>query len=305
MMMAARDAVQRLRPDAKVVVGDIDPNALAAHLADEFWLMPHTRDEAAAEILAGCVQRAITCVLPTRDGELMFWARHVPAFREAGIEVIVSPPESIETCIDKLAFSAFGRDHDLPIVPSTPSLEGTNWSRYVVKERTGSGSRSIGLNLDRAEAASHARSLAEPIFQPFLAGQEISIDAWLDRSHRLKGLVLRRRDLVTDGESQVTSTFRDARVEAEIARLLVALKLHGPIVTQAMLQPDGTIGIIECNPRFGGASTAGIAAGLQSLYWSILEAHGGDVAREPFDRAPGEIRLVRVPSDLVLHDHRF
>ena len=204
-----------------------------------------------------------------------------------------------------MAFSAFGRDHNLPVVPSALSLEGTGWSRYVVKERTGSGSRSIGLNLDRAQAAAHARSLEEPIFQPFLAGQEISIDAWLDRSHRLKGLVLRRRDLVTDGESQVTTTFRDAPGRSRDRPPAGRAEAAGPIVTQAILQPDGAIGIIECNPRFGGASTAGIAAGLQSLYWSILEAHGGDIEREPFERVPGEIRLVRVPSDLILHDHRF
>jgi carbamoyl-phosphate synthase large subunit len=191
------------------------------------------------------------------------------------------------------------------VIPSALSLEGAPWERCVVKERRGAGSRSIGIGLDRAQAATHARTLSEPIFQPFLAGEEISADAWLDRAARLKGLVLRRRDLVIDGESQVTTTFRDARIESEIAGLLGALDLRGPVVVQALLHADGSINVIECNARLGGASTAGIAAGLQSLYWSLLEAHGGNVDHEVFERAPGEIRLVRVPSDLILHDPRL
>jgi carbamoyl-phosphate synthase large subunit len=302
LLMAARDAVRRLDSHATIVAGDIDPNAPVKHLADDFWLMPRTTDQAADEILSGCRQRAITCVLPTRDGELLFWACHAARFRDAGIFVIVSAQDSVDICLDKLAFSQFGEEYGLPIIPSSRTLEGTNWTRYVVKERYGAGSRSLGLDLDRAQAAEHARSLSEPIFQPFVRGSEISIDGWLDRAHHLKGLVLRRRDVVIDGESQVTTTFRNARVEGEISRLLVSLNLCGPIVTQALLQPDGSLSIIECNTRLGGASTAGIAAGLQSLYWSFLEAHGGDVVRELFERVPGEIRLVRAPADFILHD---
>jgi carbamoyl-phosphate synthase large subunit len=299
---ATQDAARRLHPDAKVVAGDIDVNALAAHIADEFWAMPRTDDASVESILAGCTERAITCVLPTRDAELTFWARHAARFRAAGIFVIVSPLDSIEICLDKLAFSAFGQEYGMPIIPSSRTLEGTDWPRYVVKERWGAGSRSIGLDLDRAQAEAHARNLSDPIFQPFMRGTEISIDGWLDRAHRLKGLVLRRRDLVINGESQVTTTFRDAAVEAKAARLLGALQLCGPVVAQAMMLPDGSINVIECNPRLGGASTAGIAAGLDSLYWSLLEAHGGDVAREAFKRVPGEIRQVRAPSDYVQHD---
>lgn len=297
-----REAARRLHPDAKVIAGDIDPNALAAQVADEFWLMPRTAEESVEALVTGCTERAITCVLPTRDAELAFWARRAARFREAGIAVIVSPLDSIETCIDKFAFSEFGRRRNLPVIPSALSLEAAPWERYVVKERRGAGSRSIGIGLDRAQAEAHARSLSEPIFQPFLSGAEISVDAWLDRTCRLKGLVLRRRDLVVDGESQITTTFRNPRIESEIGPLLAALNLSGPVVVQALLHADGAISVIECNARLGGASTAGIAAGLQSLYWSLLEAHGGDVGQEAFERVPGEIRLVRMPSDLVLHD---
>jgi carbamoyl-phosphate synthase large subunit len=304
-ILATRDAARRLHPDAKVVAGDIDPNVLAAHVADEFWLMPRTTEESVEAIVTGCAGRAITCVLPTRDAELSFWARHASRFREAGVSIVVSPLDSIETCIDKFAFSEFGRQQSLPVIPSALSLEAAPWQRYVVKERRGAGSRSIGIGLDRAQADAHARTLSEPIFQPFLSGAEISVDAWLDRTCRLKGLVLRRRDLVIEGESQITTTFRSPKIESDIGKVLATLRLCGPVVVQALLHIDGSISVIECNARLGGASTAGIAAGLQSLHWSFLEAHGGNVDNEVFERVPGEVRLVRVPSDLILHDPRL
>jgi carbamoyl-phosphate synthase large subunit len=304
-ILAMRDAARRLHPDAKVIAGDIDPNALAAQVADGFWLMPRTAEEFVEALVTGCRERAITCVLPTRDAELAFWARHAARFHEAGIAVIISPLDSIETCIDKFAFSEFGRQRNLPVIPSAMSLDAVRWERYVVKERRGAGSRSIGIGLDRAQAEAHARTLSEPIFQPFLSGAEISVDAWLDRTCRLKGLVLRRRDLVVEGESQITTTFRNPRIESEVGALLAALKLRGPVVVQALLHADGSISVIECNARLGGASTAGIAAGLQSLYWSLLEAHGGNTDNEIFERVPGELRLVRVPSDIILHDPRL
>lgn len=305
-ILAVRDAARRLHPDAKVVAGDIDCNALAAYLADEFWLMPRTTEESVEAIVAGCAERAITCVLPTRDAELSFWARHASRFREAGISIVISPLDSIETCIDKFAFSEFGRQRNLPVIPSALSLEAAPpWRRYVVKERRGAGSRSIGIGLDREQAEAHARTLSEPIFQPFLSGAEISADAWLDRAYRPKGLVLRHRDLVVGGESQITTTFRNAKIESHIWGVLAALELRGPVVVQALLHADGSISVIECNARLGGASTAGIAAGLQSLHWSLIEAHGGNVDNEVFERVPGEVRLVRVPSDLILHDPRL
>ena len=172
----------------------------------------------------------------------------------------------------------------------------------VVKERFGAGSRSIGLRLDRAAAAAHALTLESPIFQPQVEGQEISIDAWLDRDQQLKGLVLRRRDRVVNGESQVTTTFSDAALESQAAAMLQALQLSGPVVMQAMVGADGGLQVIECNPRFGGASTTGIAAGLASLHWSLLEATGADLSAWPFHRIPGQVRQIRVPTDLYVAD---
>ena len=300
LVAAAKAAALRLDSSAKVIAGDLDPAAPARYVADEFWHMPPTTESFAETLLAGCRACGVGVVLPTRDGELVFWAAQRARFAAEGIAVIVSSPPSVERCLDKLAFAEFGLAHGLPFIPAGLTPQAVGPGPYVVKERFGAGSRALGLNLDRAAALAHGAHLSAPIYQPFVAGREISIDAWLDRHRRMKGVVLRRRDVVVDGESQVTTTFRDGALEAAAGCIVEALELEGPVVLQALLDETAGLHVIECNSRFGGASTAAIAAGLDLLTWSFLEACGH--ALPAFVRNPGEVRQVRLPSDLILHD---
>jgi carbamoyl-phosphate synthase large subunit len=85
--------------------------------------------------------------------------------------------------------------------------------------------------------------------------------------------------------------------------VLNALQLRGPVVLQAIVA-NGGLQVIECNPRFGGASTSSIAVGLDSFYWSLIEALG-DSTPLTFKRASGEIRQIRFPVDQLIHGSNF
>lgn len=302
LVRGIRTAASRIDRLARVVAGDLSADALSAHVADEFWSMPPTRDDMLEVIIAGCRARGINTVLPTRDGELQFWARHAESLAVHGIIVIVSSESSLINCIDKLAFANFGISHDLPVIPATTDIYTLKSTRYVVKERYGAGARQIGINLDLEQAISHAKNLDHPIFQPYVTGIEFSVDAWVDKNHLVKGLVLRSRDSVVNGESQITTTFSNPALSTLARQVIERLKLRGPVVLQAIYDTDGIMHVIECNARFGGASTTGIAAGVDSLFWSLLEARGVEVGDYPFIRSASEIRQVRVPSDIYIHD---
>ncbi len=305
LVRAVQKAARRVSPSSQVIAGDLDHNALARYVADGFWRTPRFDDAAIEVLVAGCKRRKIHVVIPTRDDELLFWSRNRERFAAEGVEVVVSPVESVETCRDKLAFAQFGLARGLPFVPAGLHPDEVGKGPYVAKERYGAGARSIGLNLDRAAALAHGARLEDAIYQPFLEGIEISIDAWATRSHQVKALVLRTRDLVLSGESQVTTTFRDTDIEAAIGVVVQALKVRGPVVVQAMVDLHKGIHVIECNTRFGGASTASIAAGLDVFYWSLLETSGADLGDYPFDRISGEVRQVRVPDDIHIYGSDF
>jgi len=297
------EAARRLAPGITVLAGDTDAGADARHVADGFVLLPPTEDHAFPAILGECERLGVKIVIPTRDGELAFWSRHAQHLADRGIEVVVSELPAIAVCRDKIRFSRHVAALGLSAVPCLD--EATGDGRFVVKERFGSGSRGIGVNLLASEADEHAARLADPIYQPFVSGREISVDAWLDRRHRVKGLVLRWRDRVEGGESVETTTFRDTAIEAHCRRLCESLPLRGPVVIQLLQDNKGNFHFLELNPRFGGASTAGIAAGLDVWYWSLCESFGIPINELPYRRIEGEVHQIRVPMDLHVHGSRI
>lgn len=305
LLRALQHAVKRVTSNGIVTAGDLNSNVLSRHFCDEFWQMPATIEQHKDEIVSALKQRGITHVLPSRDGELLFWAQLKSSLKAHNIHVIVSSPEAVEQCLDKLRFgnhSISGAESNC-IIPTSSALEAlkenTDSERYVVKERFGAGSKSIGVNLNSSEAAEHAKKLSTPIYQPHIDGQEISVDAWLSESHEVKAAMCRVRALVINGESQITYTQPQSLFLCEIEKALTSLKLSGPVVLQALVS-NNKLHIIECNTRFGGASTLGIKAGVDSLYWSLMESSGENVDSLPVNLSREKITQVRAATDYYL-----
>jgi carbamoyl-phosphate synthase large subunit len=301
LIRAAREAMARRGEGGEVLAADLDPEAPARYVADAFWAAPRFETLKTPDLVEALRARDVRVVLPTRDGELRFWASAREPLAAAGVGVIISEPEAIALTGDKLEFAqrlgALGMD----AIPAFSEPSPEQAELWAVKERFGAGSRGVGLGLTRIEALEHAKTLVSPIFQPMITGVEISIDAFALGDQDPHGLVLRRRDQVVGGESRITTTFSHGPYEAAAAAAIRALRLFGPVVLQAFITPDGALRFIECNPRFGGASTASIPVGLDLLGWS-LEAGLGQTPLAPFRRAPFEVRQVRTACDQVIRD---
>ncbi|ACS81682.1 ATP-grasp domain-containing protein [Maridesulfovibrio salexigens] len=300
LVQAMKTALKRISKEAQVIAGDIDPDAPAQHVADAFWIMPRLTSKVLPDLIQGCRERGISVILPSRDGELPFWAHHRKKFAEAGIAILVSEEKSVNLCLDKLEFAKFGKTAHLSVINAAKKPGHVGTGPYVVKERFGAGSKKIGLSLSLDEALAHAKTLKNPIYQPHITGPEISIDGWVNQHGVVIGVVLRRRDRIIAGESQVTTTFRDEKLEREASLILKQYNLRGPVVMQAIIS-NNTMHMIECNPRFGGASTTSIAAGLDSLYWSLIEVFGQDKPTV-FKRTADNVKQVRLPVDMVFYD---
>lgn len=298
LVLAAKNAAKKISADIKVIAGDINTNSTSFYFSDSCWIMPETKKENIEEIIEGCKQRDITIILPTRDAELLFWSENKAIFLEFGISIIVSAAKSVKNCFDKLSFYRNLAHLGYPIIQTDLDIDNINSNRFVVKERFGSGSHKLGLNLDYEQAKQFANQLADPIFQPFIQGKEFSADIWVDMNCRVKGISLRYRELVVGGESKITTTFIDENIEKQLIDVVNALKLKGPVVVQGIIDESKKMYIIECNARFGGASTASISVGLDCFYWSFLEIQGENLADYEFVRDERQVKLVRASMDL-------
>lgn len=301
LIESIKKSVKRYNVDIKVIGGDVNESCIGRYFVDEFWKMPSDQDLDIKTFIAECKSRKVVLVIPTRDNELAFFSLNKDILRQEGILVMVSDIESINKCIDKLSFSRNNGALEGYFIPTSDTIEDCSYDRFVVKERFGAGSLSIGINLSRNEAIKHSEKLCSPIFQPLIKGYEISIDCYVDMNKRIKGLILRQRNLVINGESQITTTFNDDEIELKIRPAIQHLNVYGHVILQAIVDSNNQIHIIECNPRFGGASSISIEAGLDSFYWVYLEALGVDLKDYPYNKKKSVIKQIRYSQDLYLY----
>jgi len=213
---------------------------------------------------------------------------------------MVSDLEAVDACLDKLAFYQHCAGLGFPAIYTHQQCHRIADSTLVVKERYGSGSDSIGIGLDHSQALKHSQSLTSPVFQPWISGDEVSADLYVSCSGTVKGVVLRRRNTVVNGESQVTTTFHDRSLQALCTEIADSLGLRGHIMFQIIVDRFGTPHIVECNCRFGGASTLSIESGLNSFYWFLLESTGVDLDTESVNLASDPLCQIRYAMDKVV-----
>jgi carbamoyl-phosphate synthase large subunit len=300
MVEAVKNACKKIGPSVKLFGADVDPDCLGKYFVDSFWQMPPLSTLYAADIIHYCRHNTITAIIPSRDGELLFFATIKEELEKNGIAVMVSDVNSVTLCLDKLLFSEALFSQKLPAIPTALSVEKLSSPTFVVKERFGAGSQGILVNVGKKEAIAHSKKLEHPIFQPFVAGREYSVDVFSDKHGAVKGVVARTRDRVIHGESQMTTTVSHKALEALAKKVVQKLGLIGHCVLQVLEDAMGNLHIIEANCRFGGASTLSVALGLDSFYWFLLEANKEDLKNYQFVKPRGERRLIRYPKDMVI-----
>lgn len=297
LINCVRNSAAKLSSKIKIYGGDIDNDCLGKHFVDKFWEMPKLCNLTIKEILLFCNENKIETIIPTRDGELEFWSVHQKELSEHGINVMISGPQTVINCIDKYLFYQTSVFLGIPAIKTEKRIENISADYFVVKEQYGAGSLSLGLKLNKDEAILHAEKLQQPIFQPYIHGEEISVDVYVTKKGKCKGVVLRKRDKIVNGESQVSTTFIDSKLEQQFEKYSEMLKINGHAVFQAIIDKDSNLYVIECNCRFGGASTLSIYVGLDSFYWLLLESRSADISNYSSLLSKKPLKQVRIPKD--------
>ena len=146
----------------------------------------------------------------------------------------------------------------------------------------------------------HNHYLNNPIYQPFVEGQEYSVDTYISQKGKIMGVVPRRRDLVINGESQITTTVHNEEIIKATKQLLSDADLYGHQVVQFIKDKEGKLWLLECNSRYGGASAISSKCGLETFYWFVLESMGESIDDCYFPSKIEEVKQVRYPSDIYL-----
>jgi carbamoylphosphate synthase large subunit len=189
---------------------------------------PRFTDPSLQEFLVcTALRHDIHMVVPNMDSATIPLAHVKHELGNRGCWAVVSEYEKCVAMEDKLLADQWFRERGVPI----PAGEGFP---VIVKGRHGFGSRDQFVAHNEPELriflSNHAET--EYIIQPFVSGQEYTVDAYVDRSGRLLGALSRKRLEVSAGEVDVSETHRHQGMLRLTARILSERGWEGPITLQ-------------------------------------------------------------------------
>ena len=299
LLQAVREAIKKSKTFGALFGMDMNQACVSRYWVDAFWHTKPLEMMTFEAILEYCKLHHIGTIIPTRDADVLFFAAHKEAFEKEHIFVFSSYEKAVRRTQDKKHFADFLLERGYPAIPTSLASHDLLAKRFVVKERFGQASKRLGKDLSYEEAISWSKHLDEPIFQPYIEGKEYSVDVYRTMQGHVQGVVVRERNVVEHGESQVTTTCRDEELELLFQSVATDLDLYGHAVFQVIKTADGKAHIIECNARFGGASTLSVHVGLESFFWFLKECEERGQSLD-FKRSVKEVRQVRFMQDMYL-----
>ncbi|MGE7914517.1 ATP-grasp domain-containing protein [Lysinibacillus xylanilyticus] len=294
------EVLRETLPQMKLIGGDVSSEVLSQYFVDEFWKMSNLQNLEYKDFVSYCKQQNIRYVIPTREGELEHFARWRPLLNQEGIQIMISPLEGILYTSDKILFAQKLIANGYPAIPTSHTSSGLHTECFVIKERFGAGSKNLYIKVMPKDVETFSKKLIDPIYQPYIEGTEYSVDVYVMQNGRAKGAVVRERIFVVNGESQITEIAKKPRLEILAMQIAETLNLSGHVMFQIIEDLEGNPHIIECNARFGGASTLSVKAGLDSFNWFIKEADGETLENLTFDPVQRPLKQIRYAKDLIL-----
>lgn len=283
-----------IRFDLNVIGTDMSDKAIASYFVDSFELLPKIDNLDCQYLISFCKQKNIGYIIPTRDADVIYLAKYKKSLNEEGINVFCCEERQALLCMDKLLICQSYKNFNF--INTSENIDDIDSQRYVVKERFGAGSNNIILNVEYNYAIKCSKNISHPIFQPFVEGQEYSVDAYVNKNGKAIAVICRSRDLVVNGESKITTYKKVPVLEEKIKNILETINIYGHSVTQ-VIENNGDYFIVEINPRFGGASTLSIAMGMDSFYWFLCESNNKKIS---FQLNEKKLKQVRYMQDMYV-----
>lgn len=293
---------EQLANKGLIIGGDMQLTAPALSVADVTVELPTVYAEDYVDILLGvCKQYNVRLLISLNDLELPILANQKHRFEEIGTIVVVSSPEVVEICFDKVKTAEFIEKLGLKAPKTFVNLDDAMESisrkelqfPLILKPRWGSGSIGIETVYDKDELQMVYKLLLHKVkksilatasqgneyimIQQFIKGNEFGLDVMNDLNGYHVAVSVKQKLAMRAGETDKAITIDNPEIREIGAKIGKALKHIGNLDCD-ILEEDGEYYVLELNPRFGGGfpfsyeSGANFPAAL--IAWS--EGHSFD-----------------------------
>jgi len=259
-------AITSLRDEIRLVGTNTVAVTGGNHLCDRVHLVPPAEDARYLERLrAICDEERVGLIIPATDHETV-----VLADAEDLPTVAVGAAGGARACFDKWETAQLFQERGVPFARSMlPSSSGVGpaFERWVVKPRTGRGSRDVHLDAPDPRAFSDDFVVQERAF-----GREVTVAAYVRRSGSLHGFVALERTLeqgTTVACSVVTDL--DHKLGPLVLGVVEALGARGSCNVQVIATDDGDVVPFEVNYRLSGTTSIRHRLGFPDAVWTVEE----------------------------------
>ena len=294
MARRMKDAAARLGYECNIISYEKSTREAIAYeakvVAGKLWRDPEVYDD----IRRLCREHNIKAIIPFVDGA-------VPIAADLKDVAFVPTGERrlAETVFDKVAAAEMFEQLGLPI-PATYHA-GMPSMCLIAKPRRGSASKGI-IEISSLETLDAVLSKGDDylIQQRIDRREEYTVDCYVDtRTGKVQVACPRRRIEVSGGEVMRTITIADTEIEILARQTLEATGLLGAVTVQILRDLDnGSLMLMEINPRLGGGAVCSVAAGADIPEMILREAIG--LPQRLMEWTPG-VEIARYPAEVVFY----
>jgi carbamoyl-phosphate synthase large subunit len=282
----------------KIVATDSSYLSAGFFMSDFNEVIPEADDKSFLQRLLEIIKgHKVQVLLPTSGYDIYPYSEHRKLLLDMGVHAIVSDRKSLEICRDKMQTYHFLRNnYSLPY--TTDNANKINQFPIIAKPRFGKGSRGIIRIDDESELKYISSKMDDLIYQEFLPGTEYTIDVLSDLNEKAMIAVPRIRIQTKAGISTKGKIVRDPKLEDQCMEIANRIRIRGPCCIQMKESDDGSLKLVEVNPRMGGGTIFATLAGVNfpSLLLELVE--NKKVVLPKID----EVTIVRYFEEIVIRN---
>ncbi|WP_111414433.1 ATP-grasp domain-containing protein [Billgrantia lactosivorans] len=277
---------EALGESGQVIAADSSPMSAAVNEADIALTLPRVDSAGYVDrLLDVCRELRVGLLVSLNDHELALLASARERFAAAGTQVVVSCPEVIERCFDKLATLTFARRLGVAGPYTVTTLEAARSALRIgrlafplfVKPRWGTASIGVervenreelelvwqlaGRRL-RRQGLRGAETRAGLLIQEALPGIEYGLDVINDLTGRYQTTLAKQKLAMRAGETDRAVIVQSPTLIKLGRRIGEALKHVGNLDCDVFMHGD-QVYLLELNPRFGGGYPFSAEAGAR------------------------------------------
>jgi carbamoyl-phosphate synthase large subunit len=298
----------RERKDLFLISGDKNEDAYGKYLTDDFVQLPDAlHKDFCSFVLAYCKKQEVKIVLPLVTKELGPFSLAKSLFKQAGITVLVSDYNSLQTANDKgylyqslmeseIRVPEFRRVNDWFDMHKAIQDLGYPHKEVVIKPCVSNGLRGFRIikpdlnekelllnhkpdnsyiTLEKLQQIFARDSMPDYVVCEYLPGEEFTVDVLAQNGNSLQ-IVPRLRTTMTGGISTRGELVNQLEIKEYVKKIINHLKLNWLIGVQVKKAVDGSYKILEINPRVQGTTVACLGGGINFPLLAVNLALEGD-----------------------------